>query len=350
MLCAICCALVMLASHKAAADSVELQPLTYRHIVGWRNDNHAQTFKAFVASCEKPKASNHQLKSWFSLSDITKICAKAQTQPTLSDTQARTFFEAHFAPYRLTTNTAQSGKLTGYYVPIFNGSLVQTERFSHPVYGRPADLIAGTPHKSRAQIEAGALRDKTPIVAWVDDPVMLFFMHVQGSGRLQLPDGHLIELQFNGKNGHPYTAIGNVLVEQEALAKENVSLQSIRQWLYNHPDQAQTIMNHNDSFVFFKLADTKHMPKGAQGVPLTPERSLAIDPAIVPYGLPIYISTHVNNAPYNRLMISQDTGTAIKGAMRGDIFFGQGEQAELKAGTQNALGEWIVLLPGTNND
>lgn len=330
-------------------ETLQWQPVSYQHINGWENDRHAEALQAFTDSCKKPKPSSHAIASLVDDAVWKETCRQAQALESPTHEQARAFFERHFAPYRLTTDQRESGLLTGYYIPVFNGSLKPDARFQWPVYARPVDL-KDTPYYTRAEIDNGALKGKNLEIAWVDDPVMLFFLHIQGSGRLRLPDGSIVEVRYNGKNNRAYVAIGKLLVDSGEIEKKDVSLQSIRQWLYDHPDQATEIMHANPSYIFFTLADAEQMAPGAQGVSLTPERSLAIDPTFLPYGLPVFIETisddgQRDGTSFRKMLVTQDTGGAIKGFLRGDIFFGQGEQAEARAGRQKHPGIWTVLIP-----
>ena len=207
------------------------------------------------------------------------------------------------------------------------------------------------PYPSRGDIVAGTLAGRGLEIAWVADPVDAFFLQIQGSGRLALPDGRIVRVGYDGQNGRPYTAIGRVLVEEGALAREAVSMQSIRAWLAAHPDRAEGVMNANSSYVFFRrLAGDG--PIGAQGVALTPQRSIAVDPRFVPYSVPVWLDATAPTpdggaAALRRLMIAQDTGGAIRGPVRGDVFWGAGEDAAAIAGRMNDRGRWWILLPRT---
>jgi membrane-bound lytic murein transglycosylase A len=340
----------LLAACTAAPETLQWHPITYQDIPGWQQDRHAEALQAFRHSCTKPKPSQAAILPLIDKDAWKEACAEAERIQGGSHQQARHFFEYYFTPYQLTTNQRQTGLLTGYYVPVFNGSLQRTERFAYPVYGLPDDIVKGQEYFSRAEIDNGALANRGLELTWVEDPVMLFFLHIQGSGRLRLPDGQMIELRYAGKNNQAYVAIGKILLDRGEIAKEDLSLQSIRQWLYDHPQEAQSIMHANPSYVFFTRHDAESMPPGAQGATLTPERSIAIDPSQLPYGLPVFISTRITDAkghekPFHRLLLTQDTGGAIKGPLRGDLFFGQGEDAEPRAGSQKQSGEWVALIP-----
>ena len=219
---------------------------------------------------------------------------------------------------------------------------------AYALYSVPRDFkqLAGR-YFSRRQIEAGALKNRAQPIAWIADPVDAFFLHIQGSGRIRLPNQKVLRVGFAGHNGHPYTAIGRVLIKQGAMEREKVSMQSIRAWLSANPRRAPDIMKENARYVFFRRL-TGPGPIGAQGVALTPGRSLAVDPKFISYGTPIWLDTKdplTANKPFQRLLIAQDTGGAIKGLVRGDIFFGYGKTAAQYAGHMNRKGEYYILLP-----
>lgn len=235
------------------------------------------------------------------------------------------------------------GLFTGYYEPELQGSFAKSELYPFPLYAPPHP---NNPLPTRAQIEDGALRDKGLELLWCANPIDVFFLHIQGSGKIVLPDGRTQRIGFAAKNGHPYTAIGKVLRERGLLTPP-ITMQSIRAWLGAHPDKAQTIMNENASYIFFKRLETDG-PVGASGTVLVPEGSLAVDCAFWPYGLDVIVVTinPLNPAqPFVRLMKTHDTGSAIKGVLRGDIFFGAGEKAALLAGAMAHRGRMWVVAP-----
>lgn len=329
-----------------------ITPASFSDMKGWQQDSHAKAFSVFVKSCEAnarraqyftTKTGNALMPDWL----WRRTCEAARSIESPQDEEARRFFEQYFLPYRITTQAHSKGRTTGYYEPLLYGSYKKTPRFSVPVYGVPYRF--SKPSASRAQIEAGALVGKAPVLLYVDDPVMLFFLHIQGSGKVRMHDGTLVSLQYAQQNGHEYVPIGRVMKEQGLL--DTVSMQSIRDWLRAHPQEAASIMNTNPSYIFFTLRQGGAPAKGAQGIPLTAIRSLAVDDERVPYGLPIYLDTHIltmhtnRQKPFTRLMIAQDTGGAIIGATRYDIFFGRGVQAEWHAGHQNERAKIFWLLP-----
>jgi membrane-bound lytic murein transglycosylase A len=313
------------------------------------------------------------------------ICADAELFQSPDDDIARAFFETRFEPAPLRSETGtDEGLITGYYEPLLHGRLEKTARFRYPLYGRPDDLVivdlgelypelrdkrvrgrlAGkrvVPYPSRAEIgSSGGI--KAPVLAWVDDPVALFFLQVQGSGRVLLADGRVLRVGYADQNGHPYQAIGKRLIERGALTYEELSLQSIRAWLAAHPDEAEAVLNSNPSYVFFEAREgTLPGPLGTLNVPLVAERAVAVDPAFVALGSLLYLDTRLpanggpfngssdEGAPFQRLVFAHDTGGAIKGAVRADVFFGFGPQAEFLAGHMKQRGRLYLFRPRVRN-
>ena len=265
---------------------------------------------------------------------------------------ARNFLERWFAPFAVAGRQGKNGLFTGYFEPEIAGSLQKSQRFSAPIYARPRDLPkarrgAATRYHDRRQIEAGALDGAARPLAWAADPVDVFFLQIQGSGRVRLPDGKILRLGFDGHNGHPYTSIGGVLVRRGALDLDTVSMQSIRAWLAANPMEIRPVLNSNARYVFFRPL-TGPGPIGAENVALTPGRSLAVDRRLIPFGAPVWLDTSEAldaKRKLRRLMVAQDTGGAIKGAVRGDIFFGAGPGAAARAGRMNRPGRYFLLLP-----
>ncbi|GAB1361228.1 hypothetical protein MASR1M32_04640 [Rhodobacter sp.] len=236
---------------------------------------------------------------------------------------------------------------TGYYEPELNGSPVRTPRFAWPIYRKPPELTEGQVWHSRATIDGGLLAGRGLEIAWLDDPIDVYFLQIQGSGRIRMTDGHVIRVGYGGKNGQPYRSIGQELVRRGTYSIHEVSAQVIRAWVKRNPGPGQDLMNHNPSYVFFrKLADlpADKGPIGAMGRSITTLRSVAIDPVFTPLGAPVWIEKD-GSAPLRRLMVAQDTGGAIKGAQRADIFYGTGAQAGDDAGTVKDGGRMVLLLP-----
>jgi membrane-bound lytic murein transglycosylase A len=292
------------------------------------------------------------------------------TLAAYDDANFQTYFEENFQPYAVMADVEPVGLFTGYYEASLRGSREKKEPYVVPLYVRPDDLvmvdlgafreelkgqrIAGRvedgnlkPYETREEIVAGKWPHNDKVVVWVDDPVDAFYVQIQGSGVVTFEDGSTMRIGYAGQNGHPYTAIGKELIVRGALTKENVSMASIRDWLEAHKDQADEIMNTNKSYVFFTELK-ENGPVGGEGVVLTPGRSLAVDRALMPYGVPLWvdIETPVAGTPdLKRMMIAQDTGGAIRGPVRGDVFWGYGPEAEAMAGPMKSKGRYWVLVP-----
>lgn len=349
--------LTVLTACEGGGDPMKLtlEPVTYDEVPGWKNDRQSRAFALFAESCRVNARRGNLFTTktgaqYASASEWQNACAGATHLQAPTDEEARRYFEQYFSPYRAVTGAGRKGLTTGYYEPLLHGSKTKTTRYSIPVYGVPYQYRR--PTYSRAQIEAGALKGKAPVLLYVDDPVMLFFLHIQGSGKVRMDDGSMMGLQYAAQNGHGYVPIGRVLKERGYL--EKVTMQTIRDWLRANPAQAQSIMNENPSYIFFKLIPGDAYAKGALGLPLTPGRSIAVDDERVPYGSPVYMATKISNPnelfreKVQRLMVAQDTGGAIIGPIRYDIFFGRGERAEWRAGHQNTPARVYWLLPRGN--
>lgn len=351
---------------------------------GWNEDPVHDALPAFLRTC----AAWDQLPDDIPLGgfgavygtakDWRDACSRARALDTAAPEAVRQFFEDAFRPVAVRAGQAPEGLFTGYYEPELTGSLTQTARFNTPLFRRPLDLvhvelgdfredlkgrrIAGRvvdgflkPFHSRAEIEAGGLPEKELALVWVDDPVDAFFLHIQGSGRVVLPDGSVMRVGYDGQNGHPYTAIGRVLVDRGALTLEQASLRGIKNWLAQNPGEASAVMAANASYIFFKeltIPDPDLGPLGSLGVPLSPGRSLALDPTVHAMGVPVWLDAAAPgpregepDQQLRRLVIAQDTGGAISGPIRGDFFWGFGEDAGDRAGRMRHRGRMFVLIP-----
>jgi membrane-bound lytic murein transglycosylase A len=305
------------------------------------------------------------------------VCTRAAALDAANEAAVRAFFETEFAPYRISRGGIPEGLFTGYYEPLLNGSKTRAGPYQTPLLGVPSDLITVdlgrfrealrgqnivgrveqnrlVPYPTRAEIVRNGLPPAQALV-YVDDPVDAFFLQIQGSGRVMLDDGTTLRAAYAGQNGQPYTAIGGVLIQMGALTRENVSMQSIRAWLAANPDRMAELLDRNASYVFFNvqpLGDPSIGAAGAQGVPLTPRASLAVDSNLHPYGVPLFLETTVPTPDgalpeprFDRLLIAQDTGGAIRGAVRGDVYWGFGDEAGAIAGRMRSMGTLTVLLP-----
>ena len=354
------------------AMALQLEKVSYRNLPGWADDDHEQALSVFVQACGELTSSGVGFARKAELSgqrnDWSAICERTK-RTSASPEAARRFFEDNLLPLKI-ANIA--GQFTGYFEPELEGSRTQSKVFDVPVLARPDDLVKlsksaaarlgvaygrvvnGTaqPYFTRRQIEQGKLSAQNLELLYLRSWQDLFFMQIQGSGRVRLHEGGHVRLAYAAKTGLPYTSIGKVLIERSELTREEMSMQALRAWLQQHPDQARQVMWENKSYVFFrelKGHGTESGPIGAQKLPLTPLRSLAVDRKYWALGVPLWVSTTVfangHVRPFNRLMVAQDTGSAIKGAARGDVFMGTGHQAGQDAGAMDQAGSLTALLP-----
>lgn len=324
LLCAM--AVVMTTSSPALAQMLDFESLD-----GWAQDDHRAALVAFMETCETLQ------------DDWAPICRLA-ADAGATDASARAFFELMFKPVQIGNPPAL---FTGYYEPELRGSSSRTPRFAYPIYARPPELQDGQVYYDRAAIERGALRGRGLEIAWLEDPVEVFFLHIQGSGRIRMTDGRVIRVGYAGRNGHAYRSVGQEMVARGTLTADQVSAQGIKSYVRSNPVTGNDLLNVNPSYIFFRnIGDlpADKGPIGAMGRSITSLRSVAIDPAYTPLGAPVWIEKD-GNTPIRRLMVAQDTGGAIKGAQRADIFFGTGAQAGEAAGTVKDGGRMIVLLP-----
>ncbi len=339
----------------ACADKLVLKKTEFTKLKGWEKDEHSQALESFVKSCEKIQKTPSNKKIYESgiggvYGDWKQICNQAMmVDASKNPADARKFFEDNFVPYKAKNGWRSTGRVTGYFEMALKGSRTKHEPYIYPLYKKPSDKIDGQKYFSRKEIDEGALEDKNLELVWVDDPVREFFLQVQGSGRIQLDDGTEMRVGYGGQNGYKYVPIGKYMIEKEYLTKENMSAHAIKDWLYSHPDQAKEVMQANPSYVFFREIKGDG-PIGGQGVALTPMRSLAVDKRYIPYGVPVWLNVDLTakeeqGEKVNRLFVAQDTGGAIKGPIRSDLFFGYGSEAEDLAGYQNSKGRYFLLLP-----
>jgi len=353
----------------AAPPRLTLQPTSIAGLPGWREDRTAEALPAFVKSCAAVMklGAEASLGSGGMAGDWRAGCAAATALGAASDRQARQFFETFFDAYVAGNNGATEGLFTGYFEPEIAGARTQGGGYETPLLRRPPDLVAAdlgrfgsagrgaftvgriedghvVPYATRAEIEGGALDRFHLALLWVRDPIDAFILQIQGSGRVRLRDGSLVRVGYDGTNGWPYVAIGRLLVARGALATEAVSLPAIRAWLAAHPSEAKALMDENPSYVFLREV-AGDGPIGTAGVVLTPGRSLAVDPAFVPLNAPVWLDAAQGDMRLRRLMVAQDTGSAIRGPVRGDMFWGFGPEAERRAGNMRALGLYVILLP-----
>lgn len=350
------------------SEGLRLSRVDFDGLPGWRETRPEAALSSFKRSCAvltaRPDTAPMTGAGYAGTAgDWRDVCARAGGD-------ARTFFEQNFTPFAVGGSAPENVSLfTGYFEPEIRGSRARQGAYQTPVYGVPPDLVradlgrfipkfkgehisgkvegnALVPYASRAQINAGGLSN-TKVLFYTDDAVAFFFLQIQGSGRVVFDDGTSARIGYAGENGRPYLAIGRTLIAEGALTKENVSLQTIRAWLAANPGRARSVMEGNESYIFFRetpLGDTALGSTGSLGVALTPLASLAVDQRIHALGAPLYVAAQGPD-PVHGLAVAQDIGGAIRGAVRGDIFFGFGPQAEHRAGAMKANGQLFVLLP-----
>lgn len=370
-------------SGKAPPARLRLKVSDYSALTGWTTGTRAPALAAFQLSCRvittrDPGEALGGDAAYGKVGDWLDACRAALATDATREAAAGEFFERWFQPVQAFNDAEPRGLFTGYFEPELEGSLQRSSRFRHPLYGRPQDLVevdlgqfrpalkgervSGrvvggrlVPYASRQDIVVRGLEPAAVPVVYVDDAVAAFFLQIQGSGRIRLDSGEIIRAAYDGQNGHPYTAIGKVLVDQGAIPRDGLSMQAIRDWLVRNPDRADGVMNQNASYVFFKrlpIGDPSRGANGAQGVPLTPSASLAVDLKFHALGAPMWVEASAPDAapgaddrPLRQLFIAQDTGGAIRGPVRGDVYWGSGREAESIAGRMAHKGVLHVLLP-----
>ena len=337
---------------------------TWEVLPGWQDDNLKEAWVAFLQSCVALK----NKPTW------QAVCAVSVTLSNPASATVRAFFEQYLIPYQVSNpDGSNEGLITGYYEPLLKGSRTSSTRFRYPLYGVPDDLLTielstvypelkhmrlrgrlqgkrVLPYYSRAEIESGSAALKGREIVWVENEIELFFLQIQGSGKIQLESGETIRVGYADQNGYPYKSVGKLLVERGELALDKASMQGIQDWGVRNPGKLTELLNQNASYVFFRESpESSNGPIGALGVPLTARRSIAVDPRAIPLGAPVFLSTTWPNnpKPLNQLMLAQDTGGAIKGYVRADFFWGFGKEAGQYAGSMRQKGKLWVLLPRT---
>jgi membrane-bound lytic murein transglycosylase A len=355
----------------------QLEPISWSDIDGWAADDHAAAFATFLVSCRtmaKAKATRDPRPVF---AGLVAVCGRALAAVPLEGEAARRFFEDNFRPVRIARLEAETGLLTGYYEPVVDGSRFPTGNFPVPLYRRPPDLVhmgskrrvASMPNKGRvvrrinwrkfvpyydrAEIEDGALDGRRLEICYVRSWIDVLFMQIQGSARVRLEDGLTVRVNYDSHNGQPGTSVGRVLIERNLISRDDMSMDRIRAWMAANPQEASEVRRLNKSFTFFRVVSLSEFDEaaGAQGVPLTPVRSVAVDRALHVYGTPFFIEADLpiaSDAPvtkFRRLLIAQDTGSAIVGPARADIYFGAGDEAGRIAGRIKQRGRFTILLP-----
>jgi membrane-bound lytic murein transglycosylase A len=360
----------------------QLMPVAWHEIDGWADDDHAAAFAAFMMSCKAILRGSSKQAGRALFSALQDACGKASLLKSPDAKAAREFFEQNFRPVRISPLGDPNGFLTGYYEPVVDGKLQADDEFVHPLYRKPAGLLRGgrmlgtakftprptanvstkkktagkrrpVPFYDRAAIDDGVLKGRNLEICYLKDPVDAFFIHIQGSVRVKLDDGKLLRLNYVAQNGHPYVAVGKFLIERNIITREAMSMEAIRQWMNANPDEGRDLRRKNKSYVFFRdtglAADQE--PVGAQGVSLTPGRSIAVDRNLHVYGTPFFIQAELpieSEQPgtrFRRLMVAQDTGGAILGPARADIYWGAGVEAGVISGRFKQPGRFVMLFP-----
>jgi membrane-bound lytic murein transglycosylase A len=353
-------------------------PLAWSSVAGWSEDDHLQAYKAFRLSCKpiaaerKPPGDPKALGT-----SLRAPCRAASAADIRNGAKAKAFFEEHFLPLRISRVGEDDGFVTGYYEPVIDGSRTQTEVYSVPIYRRPSNLFVRgfnqdaadlpnkgqvfrkigrrklVPYYDRAAIEDGAIAGRGLEICWLKNQTDLLFAQIQGSARVRVEDGSTIRINYAAHNGFPYTAVGRILIDRGIIPREQMSMQKIREWMEQNPEGATELRRQNRSYVFFRevqLSD-KDEAVGAQGVPLTPGRSIAVDKALHVYGTPFFIEGELpieseqSKTPFRRLMIAQDTGSAIVGPARADLYFGAGADAGKVSGRLRHNMRFVMLVP-----
>ncbi|SPP91372.1 murein transglycosylase A [Bradyrhizobium vignae] len=352
-------------------------PLAWADVKGWGADDHLAAYKTFRASCRSINAQNGAAEPKALGASLSEPCRVAKTLDLTDDAKAKTFFEENFAPLRISRLGEPDGFVTGYYEPVLEGSRTQTDVYNVPVYRRPSNLFVRgykqdsislpnkgpvyrkigrrklVPYYDRGEIEDGKIAGRGLEIAWLKDPTDLLFAQIQGSARIKFEDGSTVRLNYDAYNGYPYTAVGRILIERGIIPKEEMSMQKIREWMAQNPDGAKELRRQNRAYIFFRevnLSD-KDEAIGAQGIPLTAGRSIAVDKSLHVYGTPFFIEGELPieseraKTPFHRLMIAQDTGSAIIGPARADLFFGAGQEAGRISGRLRHPMHFVMLIP-----
>lgn len=350
----------------APSSGVAVSAVGYDALPGWRADAVNEALPALARSCaalakKPPTATVGQGPLARPAAEWQRACATLPPASAPAET-VRQAVARVFTPWRVTfADGNPDGLFTGYYEAELNGSLFRSSRYAYPVYGRPVDLVeqgegaartAGRlrngriePYPARTEIETGGIADVAPVLFWVDSAVDLHIAQIQGSTEVRLADGRTFRIGYAGNNGRPFKGLGRILLDHGYLQPGQATMPDIRAWLHANPNLAPSLMQENPRYIFFRPVDGDG-PVGAMGVPLTPGRSLAVDPTVVPLGAPVWLdSADPDGRPLKRLMVAQDIGSAIKGAVRGDFFWGSGDPALAMAGRMKSTGRYFVLLP-----
>ena len=339
--------------------NARIEPLSFSTLAGWTDDDHAAAFDTFLKSCRAILNGTRAMRSARPFyGALFKVCGRAVAAGQLDRDHARAFFEDNFKPVRVTPAGQTAGFFTGYYETEVDGSRFPSDEYTIPVYAAPAETVRRHQSKvfanlDRTRIEDGALAGKELEICYIKNPVDAFFAQIQGSTRVKLDNGKLLRLNYVASNGMPYTPVGKFLIDRGIVSKEEMSMDKIREFMEANPDEGKELRRKNRSFVFFQETPlgTHDECIGAQGVPLTPGRSLAVDKRIHIYGTPVWIDAELPiesekpETKFRRLLFAQDTGSAIVGPARADIYFGHGEEISHIAGRIKQNGQFVMLAP-----
>jgi membrane-bound lytic murein transglycosylase A len=336
----------------------QVTPLSFAALNGWGEDDQAAAFKSFLHSCDAIRHATPRLlrRAQPVYRGLYKVCQRALAAGTLDREAARKFFEDNFKPVRIAPAGETQGFYTGYYEAEFAGSRFPSDKFTVPLYRIPKKFVGRSTvfgQYDRAKIEDGVLAGKGLEICWIKDPIDKFFAQIQGSARVKLDTGKVLRLNYIASNGKPYYPVGKDLIERGIVSREDMSMDRIREWMKANPEEGKELRRKNRSYVFFTDTglDAHDEIEGAQGVPLTALRSLAVDRKIHVYGTPIWveaelpIASEAPETPFNHLLIAQDTGSAIVGPARADIYFGRGEGIDSIAGRIKQYGRFVMLVP-----
>ena len=361
----------------------QYSPLAWSDIAGWKEDDHLAAFQAFRSSCKPitvqqvPPANAPPAVSKALGTSLREPCEAARNAKIADADKARAFFEAHFVPVEISRLGEGAGFVTGYYEPVIEGSRTPTDVYNVPVYRRPSNLFVRgysqdapdlpnkgpvyrkigrrklVPYYDRAEIEDGAIAGRGLEICWLKSQTDLLFSQIQGSARVKLADGSTIRINYDAHNGYPYTPVGRILIDRGIIPKEEMSMQRIREWMEQNPDGAKELRRQNRAYVFFRVVHLSDQDEavGAQGVPLTPGRSIAVDKTLHVYSTPFFIEGELpiesaqSKTPFHRLMIAQDTGSAITGPARADLYFGAGADAGKVSGRLKHNMRFVMLVP-----
>jgi len=369
-----------LARNPLKLPETQYEPINWAMIDGWAEDDHNAAFASYLKSCRAILKGPESRSGQPMYGALYKVCQKAVDAKSEKPGEARAFFEQNFRPVRIAPLGTPDGFITGYYEPIVDGVRAQGDGYEHPLYRKPTGLLPGgrmvvagasasggdgkkkkkrkvkrrlASYYERAAIDDGVLAGRNLEICWLKDPIDSFFIHIQGSVRVLLDDGKLMRLNYAAANGHPYYAVGRWLIDRNIIPKDEMSMDRIREWMERNPKEGNELRRRNKSYVFFHETHlpSNDEPIGAQGISLTPGRSIAVDRKLHTYGTPFFISAYLPieglkpDTWFKRLMIAQDTGGAIVGPARADLYFGAGDEAASVAGRLRHYGRFVMLLP-----